>query len=116
MVSLTKDAILGRAAQGPEAVDVPEWGGSVAVRMLTGTERDALFAALQRGEDGSTDMHDFRARLVSAAVVGEDGPMFTHAEVAALDDTQPTAVLRLFTAAQRINKLRPGDLEDVAKN
>ena len=115
MGALSKEAILGLASPGPEVVDVPEWGGSVLVRMLTGTERDALFGALAKAGDGSIDMRDYRARLVAAAVTA-DGVAFTHAEVAALDDTQPTAVLRLFTAAQRINMLRPGALEAAQGN
>ena len=118
MPALSKDAILGLAAPGPEVVEVPEWGGNVPVRMLTGAERDTLFSALDKNEDGSTNMRDYRARLVAAAVVGEDGlgPMFTIAEATVLDDKQPTAVLRLFTAAQRINMLRPGDLEAAQGN
>jgi hypothetical protein len=116
MAPLSKNAILAQTAPAPELVDVPEWAGSVLVRVLTGTERDALFAVLGKNDDGSTNMRDFRARLVSAAVLADGAAAFTRDEVLQLDDTQPTAVLRLFSAAQRVNKLRPGDLEAATGN
>ena len=116
MGALSKAAILAAAAAQPEVVAVPEWGGDVTVRLLTGTERDAVFSGLKKGADGSTDMRDYRARLVAAAVVLDGGETLTLDDVAGQDDTHPTAVLRLFSAAQRINRLRPEDMEAAAGN
>ncbi len=45
---LTKDDILGADDLATEDVEVPEWGGCVRVRALTGTERDAFEAAMFR--------------------------------------------------------------------
>ena len=41
---LTRDEILESEDLATETVSVPEWGGSVIVRALTGTERDAYEA------------------------------------------------------------------------
>jgi hypothetical protein len=105
------------AKPAPTQVDVPEWSGFVHVRMLSGTERDTVFSGLGKNADGAMDLRDYRARLVAAATVDEAGiALFTRDEVAALDDTHAAAVLRLFDAAQRINRLRPADLEAAQGN
>ena len=49
---LTRDAILQATDLTFEDVAVPEWGGVVRVRGLTGTERDAFEASVV-GRQGS---------------------------------------------------------------
>jgi hypothetical protein len=54
MKSLTKDEILEAADLSTKAVDVPEWGGSVNVRTMTGADRDAFENTLvEVGKDGA---------------------------------------------------------------
>ena len=43
---LTRNEILAVDDLQTQKVDVPEWGGSVYVRGLTGSERDALEASI----------------------------------------------------------------------
>ena len=45
---LSRDDILKAADNEPEEVDVPEWGGSVLVRGMTGRERDAFEVSLMQ--------------------------------------------------------------------
>jgi len=48
MTLLTRDQILQAQDIARETVSVPEWGGSVLVRGLTGQERDAYEATIMR--------------------------------------------------------------------
>ena len=117
MAGLTAEAIFAIPRTAPEAVKVAEWGGEVWVRLLTGAQRDAMFSGLKRNADDTTDMRDLRARLLSAAIVKEDGsPMFTQEQALQADDDYPAAAVRLFNIAQRINKLRPEDMEAASGN
>ena len=63
---LSKEAILAAQDVVTELVEVPEWGGSVRVRGLTGAERDAFEGeTIQRnGRDVKTNTRNLRARLV----------------------------------------------------
>lgn len=72
MTLLNKKAILAAMDLKTEDVAVPEWGGDVRVRTLTGTERDAFESGLVQ-KDGKRDLSNLRARLVSLAIIDENG-------------------------------------------
>ncbi len=82
---LTREAILAADDLRAAYVEVPEWGGQIRVRSLTGTERDALDgergAALARGAIPP----NWRTKRVALAIVDEDGKsLFSEKDVAAL--------------------------------
>jgi len=104
-----------------ESVDVPEWGGAVAVRQLTGAERDAFEAGLVRTTpDGKreADLTSMTAKLVAACLVdGVTGDrLFCDADVERLANKSATALRRVFEAAQRLNGMGAKAVEDVEKN
>ncbi len=105
---LSKDFILKTPDLPAEDVDVPEWGGTVRVRMLTAAERDAWEAASFGGE--TKNLQNVRARLVVlCAVDGEGKRLFTDADAAALGNKSGAALDRLFEAAMTLSKLRKAD-------
>lgn len=113
---LSRDAILGASDIPRETVAVPEWGGSVIVAGLTGTERDALEAAMleQKGRDQRVNLANFRAKLISRAVVDADGKrLFSDADAVALGRKSALALQRVFTVAQRLSGLAPDDVEEL---
>lgn len=116
---LTRDAILHAEDLPRELVEVPEWGGSVYVRALTGAERDAFEASVveQRGKSAKMNLRNIRAKLVALTVVGEDGKrLFSDADANLLGEKSAAALDRVFTVAQRLSGLRDEDVEDLAKN
>lgn len=120
MTYLGKDAILGADDLSHEDVDVPEWGGTVRIRALSGSERDRWEAAFL-GKDGkpSVDkgMANVRARLVIACAVDEsDNQLFSHTDEKALGRKNAAALDRLFDAAQRLSGLSDEDVEELAGN
>ena len=58
-----------------EVVEVPEWGGSVRVKTLSGAERDQFESAIvqRNGRNVKQNLLNIRARLVAAALVDENG-------------------------------------------
>lgn len=118
-VFLNREAILAAEDLPRELVEVPEWGGAVYVRALTGAERDQFEASIveQRGRDMRMNMRNIRAKLVALTVVDEDGQrIFTDDDVAALGGKSAAALDRLFAVAQRLSGLSKEDVEELAKN
>ena len=116
---LGRDAILAAKSLRTEEVDVPEWGGTVLVRELSGRERDEWEASLavQRGKTMVPDVANIRAKLAARTIVGDDGePVFTQQDVAALGELSAAALDRVFDVASRLSGLNPEDVEAMTKN
>lgn len=116
---LTRDAILQATDLTFEDVAVPEWGGVVRVRGLTGTERDAFEASVveRQGKQSKLNMANIRARLVTLVVVDDDGKrLFSDADVAALGRKSGVALNRVFEVAQRLSGITEADMSELEKN
>lgn len=116
MSFLTRDMILGADDLHRELVTVPEWGGDVYVRMLTGGERE-LFEqwALAYRDDTPTRTptpRNLRARLAVLTVCDAQGHnLFTLADVEALAAKASAPLERVFDVAWRLNRLAAGEVE-----
>ncbi|MGP3686534.1 hypothetical protein ACTVZO_17810 [Streptomyces sp. IBSNAI002] len=121
MTYLSAEQILGASDLAYEDVAVPEWGGTVRVRELPGTERDK-FEASFLGKDGSSvraeGLEGFRARLAAASIVDENGkPLFrSPAETKRLGEKSGQALQRVCDAAMRLSKLGPDDVKELTGN
>jgi len=116
---LTRDEILEVNDLLIEEVDVPEWGGMVLVRGLTGTDRDRLEASAvtQNGNNLALNLNNIRAKLVSMSVVNEDGKrLFTDSDIKDLGRKNAAALERVYDVAQRLSGMGKADVSELAKN
>lgn len=99
-------------------VPVPEWGGTVRLRGLTGTQRDAFEASIveMRGQTPKYKFENMRARLVALCLVDEDGKQLFPdvAAVKALGGKSAKPIVRLFEEAQKLSGLSDEDMEELA--
>lgn len=119
MTLLSKNEIFAADDRRYEDVEVPEWGGTVRLRGLTGGERDRYEASMQKQVGGREvrDLRNFRARLVQLAAINEDGtPLFDLNEVASLANRSSAALSRLFDAACRLSGITDDDVEALEGN
>ena len=121
MALLSKDQITEVDDRKWEDVDVPEWGGTVRVLGMSGTERNAYQSSLVvLGPNGSVqrmNMADQLAKLVAKSIVGEDFErLFTDKDVAALGKKNGAVLERIGAVAQRLSGLRKEDVEAKAGN
>lgn len=120
MAVLTRDQIMAAEDLTTEIVPVPEWGGEVIVKALTGRERDAFEASIAGERSGrrvKMDLENVRARFVATCVVDEKGqPLFYPSDVALLGEKSAAALQRVFEAGQRLSGLTNDDVEELAKN
>lgn len=115
---LSRDAILASQDIQTEEVSIPEWGGVVYVRGLTGKERDQFELSMVQGKGKSQELNlkNFRAKLIVLSVV--DGPnsttrLFTPADVVALGEKSASALQEVFKVAQRLSGLNQADVEEL---
>jgi hypothetical protein len=116
---LSRDAILKADDATYEDVPVPEWGGTVRVRGMSGAQRDAFEASIVRVKGGSREFNsdDFRAKFVSRVCVDEKGArLFTTADVKALSGKSAVALQRVFDAGTKLSGLSAGDVASLEGN
>lgn len=116
---VTKDTILMHRKPPMEAVDVPEWGGTVYVRQMTSAERDAHEGErlIVRGDRVEFSHDNVRAKLLVKCICDESGNrLFGDADAAALGQQPAGILMRLARVAARLNSFSGEDLEDIAKN
>jgi hypothetical protein len=122
-----RDQILGTQDLKRATVDVPEWGCAVVVRALTYQERARYFrrrAALPVAGDAPTagDYHEAEGILgalaVALAALDDDGVrLFTDDDVAALEQRDPEALLRLHSEILALSGMRPREeAEDLGES
>lgn len=113
-MSLSKLQILAASDLNLLEVPVPEWGGSVYVRVMTVGERDAY--ELEWNRTGG-NIEDFRTKFVARCLADDKGQrLFTDAEVAALAGKSAKVINRLWKACMSHNDLDEPAVQEAAKN
>lgn len=116
---LTKELILQVQDVQIELIEVPEWGGAVYVKGLTGAERDAFESTIiqQKGKSQTVNMRNVRAKLLQLTIVDDKGNrLFSAEDIGALGSKSAKAIERLFEAASRLSGISAADAEELSKN
>lgn len=121
MSFLSREALLAAAAQPlpTERLDIPELGGFVYIRGMSGAERDSWEKSLFRGRGTkrTIDTENARARLAVRCVVDEQGQrVFTDADAGALGNLRVDVLQKVFEASQRLSGVSDEDLDDIKKS
>lgn len=119
MTTLDKAAILAAKDMKLEALEVPEWGGTVYVRVMSGAERDSFEAdCTEVSRKGSKPkLENIRAKLAVRVLCDQNGNrLFADSDAAELGKKNSKAIDRVWESANRLNALRTADVEELAKN
>lgn len=107
MTFLDKNAILTADDFETRKVDVPEWGGEVLVRGLSGRDRDTYEASTVRFRDNGEavpELANMRAKLVARCIVDEHGErVFTDTDAGALGNKSAAALNRVWEVAAELS-------------
>lgn len=118
-MALNKDQILAADDIELRKVNVPEWGGEVFVRTLTGQGRDRWEAGLEKSKKNGVflDSIQLRASLLVHCLVDENGvPLFEVSDVEELSRKSSKPISRLFDIAASMAGFTKQDLEEAEKN
>ena len=110
---LNREAIL--KAQDLKTVDikVPEWGGVVRIRTMTGIARQEYYRTTSAGKDG-TPKNVMEALVVACAVDEAGNPLFSTGDIKELSNKSAKALNRIFEAAAELNGLTQKSVDDIA--
>jgi len=99
-MALSKAAILAaKDTKLSEAIPVPEWGGEVYCKTLSGTERDAFEEAYSENK-----MKAFRCRFLVLTLCDDKGQrLFGDSDVGELGKKSSVVINRLFEVAWKHN-------------
>lgn len=107
MAILNKTDILAAQDLPIETVAVPEWGGDVIVRCMSGLERDAFEESTRKNRS------NMATRLLAFTLVDEAGQhLFSEEEMVELGKKSGAVINRLFAVSIRLNGL--GDEQKAA--
>ena len=115
---LTKEIIVKADDVKKELLNVPDWGGVVYVRGMTGADRDKFEASIvqTRGKDQTLNMVNIRAKLASMTICDEKGNrIFSEADVKDLSNKSAHALQRIFVVAQKLSGIGDDDVKELAE-
>lgn len=112
MSALSAAQILSANDTKVEAIDVPEWGGTVFVKTLRGTDRDIFEESLSKEKD-----KPFRCRFLVMTICDEKGVLlFKPEQVAALGEKSSIVLNRVFDKAWSVNYLSQERVDELGKD
>jgi len=113
---LDRDGILKSDDLPRELVDVPEWGGELYVRTLTGSERDEFEQSMVTGK-GKTNLDNVRARFAVLTICDSEGKrIFRASDAEALGKKSAAALGKVFDVASRMNGFSQQDAEELTQS
>jgi hypothetical protein len=97
---------------------VPEWGGSVLLRGLSSTARDAWEKECSIAKKNGDELPNmWRAKFVRCGIVGDDGkPMFEENELRELSDKSTGVIDTLFGEVAKLSHMTKETVEELEKN
>ena len=111
-MALSRDQILGADDLGLVELPVPEWGGSVFLRVMRGVERDAFEVRM-----AAEDRANVRARMAALSIVDEQGVrLFSDEDIEALGQKNAKALNRVMERAMELNGFTEQDVENLEGN
>lgn len=119
MALLTREQILQADDSQTRTVQVPEWGGEVLVKSLTGLERGIYQSRLidQRKGGRTIRLEQVQIQLCALTMVDESGKrLFSDQDMKHLANKSAMALQRVFDVAAELCGLSEDDIEEMVKN
>jgi hypothetical protein len=118
---LTAEQIKAAAKLIIESVDVPEWGGTVLVKMLSGKEKTAFYVAqsIARKANNDEPIENYQARFCVAVLCDEEGNrLYQDDQADELGDLPSSGVIieRIYDKARKLNCMFTEAEEEQLKN
>jgi hypothetical protein len=116
---LTRDQILNADDLKYEEMDVPEWGGLVRIKVMTGMERDDFEQSVfdMKGKDTKVNLKNFRAKLLVKTIVDDQGRrVFEESDIEGLSRKSSKVLDRIFNKAQEINGIGQKEVAELTGN
>jgi len=113
---LTKKEILEAKDVLTEDIQVPQWGGIIRIKTMSGAEGDQFEASvmIKNGTKFEVNPRRLRVKLVAMCVIGEDGKrLFSDDDIAALDKKSRPALDFVFKECQELNGIGDDEIKNL---
>ena len=115
MKKLSKDDIFKADDLPTKDMDIPEWGGMLTIRTLTGAERDEWESAFVNQD--KIDIRGLKSRLVQLTTMNGDGQqMFTKADLQKINSKSASVIDRIWHVSRRLSGLTKEDADELVGN
>ena len=114
--ALNKESIINAKDIKIISVDVPEWNGSVCLKVMSGKSRDnwESYVISKKDKDGKIDVKGMRAKLLVCCLCDDNGnELFNDSEIELLEKKNADVLQRLFDEAARLNGLNTASVEEI---
>lgn len=109
---LDRNAILAANDAKLTRLEVPEWGGEVFIRCMSGKDRDEFEQKVQ-----GKQLSNIRAVLAAISLCDSEGKrLFNDSEIELLGAKSAAALDRVFSMALKINRIGAADVDELKKN
>lgn len=121
MALLTKEALLAAASLDRlprETLEIPELGGSVIIKGMSGSDRDAWEKSLivGRGKRRDVNTENVRAKLAVRCLVNDAGErLFSDGEAVLLGQLSASILNRIYETAQKLSGVSDEDVDELKK-
>jgi len=116
-MNLSADDIFSASDSKINQVEIPEWGGTIFVKTMSGIERDKFESDHTRLKKTGQELYNFRARFAVCVVCDQEGTLLFKAEDAEKIGCKSAKSLdRIFEAASAMNGMTAEDVETLEKN
>jgi hypothetical protein len=113
---LDRDSILASDDLPRQEVDVPEWGGSIWIRGMSGVERDSFDLAMA-ADRKANKVANIRAQLLVRTLCDDHGKrLFDDAAATALGNKAGAVLDRLYDIAAALSGVGVQAEKEAAKN
>lgn len=116
---LSREQLLAAVTLPVERLHIPELGGHVFVRGMTGHERDSWEASLIRGRGKKREVNtqNVRAKLAVRCLCDERGErLFKDHEADLLGGIRVDVLQRIYEAAQRLSGVSDQDADELEQS
>lgn len=115
-MELNKEQILSADDLQIEEMEIPEWGGTIYIRVMTGTERNLFVQDIYTSEDKEDEVDlSIRFKLCAATIVNSKGErLFSESEIETLSNKSFIVLDRIYRKAEILNCI--DDAEKIVKN
>lgn len=113
-MALTKEQILAADDLKVREIDVPEWGGKIKLRTMTGTERESYFRRLMKHKADEIPKDLFQTLVVICAVDDKGEQLFSFDDLKKLSEKNGAVLDRLTKAAGDLNGLSDNSLDELS--
>jgi len=108
---ITKDQIFQTEDLTSIKVNVPEWGGEIILKVMTGADRDKYMRFISK-QDGIPE--NMMERLVVLTAYDEEGKkLFEDSDIPALSKKSSLVISRLFSESAKLNKISNESVDEL---